>query len=197
MKSKKLTSNHREIIARKILKNKKHEAEKSMKAWQEKWFKKVYDKLYTKSEIEWMSKAPKGFLAESRCFRVKLNSEIVEVQAGKDETGNFEYFPISNDHCGYGTVAIIEDLMLKQQAKKMLEEYRCALSCKAEVKDIEREVRTLLFSVNTSKQLVDAWPEIKDVVDDVVGETEKENLPVPAVTVLNNKLNLSGVVEGE
>ena len=55
---------------------------------------------------------------------------------------------------------------------------------------LHSEITSALWSVNTKKQLLTAWPEIADLVEEVVKAPTRKLLPVPKLDVLNHKLGL-------
>lgn len=182
MKSKRLSDGDRTSIRKRLLSGKFEDSREKLKAAEMKLNLKIIKAFYSSDTWDRLSSAPIGDYPTTKSVNVNFHGMCIRVTSDKA-------FPLRyNDH--WSTINV-SDRTLKTEWDRL--ENR-----KRKQKDLEsalrRKVSSALWSVNTSKQLIELWPEIRDVVIsvcklDVMG-ADNGLLPVATITNLNKELSL-------
>ena len=182
LKSRPITYEITDKITGTIVNNSMAEKEEQLKQDSFAFANKVYDRVY-KSELKRMNDLPEGYLLDDTSLRfqfsdasdgytliffkekkrilAKHRSDVVAKFENDDELTK-EFFQLKNRK---------EDLV-------------------KEKKDLTIKTRAVINSYNTTKQLKDAWPEIKKYVEPYETVPEKSRSLAPIIGDLNKKLQL-------
>lgn len=200
MKSATLTKYARERIVDKLITHKVNNDKNLKKFFEDskQFTNDVYEDLYGK-DIEKMDALPKGWLPETEYITVQLGDSRGYAQlyfSGYSRFNNIRYsllekFCVKNTKrrilgnarskvysVGDPLTHRYEDL--QRMKKSIEEEYRTALAT----------ANSILNSVNTTKQLIETWPEVETFVREVFGTTKPVYLPTIDLYSVNKKFDL-------
>ena len=124
-------------------------------------------------------------------MKAELGGEVTELSFPKGVTKRFPA-----EKCSYWDgVTITLKVGARDSLAKRFRSISDRKSTLVSKKDqLEAEVRGALWSFNTTKKLIEEWPEIESIVSELLGSSHTPtNLPAVRVDVLNSKLGLEAV----
>lgn len=197
MKSLRLTVSLRDSIQESIMNswkvaNPEPEAEfKSLEKLRANLAFDCYNEVY--GDIDF-SVLPKEFINTESYIKVQLPNGDIEhfcfIIWDDKGVSSREYLPSSK-------TSKVELVLNKEEGpyarfKKAKEERKAALipreERRAKLADFSHKVRQVLDSVNTTKQLVEAWPEIEEHLPSSIANPSKIQLPAVSIDSLNSQL---------
>lgn len=188
---------------------------KMMKRWDEKHpvndlrkeivdlAQKVYDDVYSKEARDWMETAPLGALPGATYLNVRISDSYhdyfmlpfdgsISLSGNTTSAGSFEK-KVYHDHSskGWRSYTIrLSSLTDQDGVKKAIEKIRSVLSKRAEKrKEALTAIKGNLSKFNTTKQIMDAWPEVTPFLPKYT-QPEAKTAIVIATKDLNNMFDL-------
>lgn len=141
--------------------------------------KKLYDKVYTKSEREAAAAMGKDWLRLDKCLRFNLCGMSVTVYAA-------DPLPVKySTHCSR-----LGDIACDNLRDEFLGLQNAANECKMREREIAAKMRALLYSVNTYAQLEKTWPEGKKFYQEYKPKHEQAQVPATLTGDLNAMLGI-------
>lgn len=190
MKSQKLTNDLRNKITHNIYidkyKSKNDELQKQRRIVGTSIIKNAFgDGVYSE-----MKKLPEGFFVTTSAFTLNIDAHDHEVLTNSLLCPScYKYNPITTDDR-------IEDKSIINARNQYRGEYK---TIENEIKKhnewwntTKEEINKVLYSVNTTKQLLEIWPECEKYLPDYVKNVDNTHLPMVQVTKLNTLLGIKG-----
>lgn len=189
MKSQKLSTDKRDAIALKLLDKKFADIEAEIQKKKYAFNLEIYNSIYDEATRRKMNRLPKGWLPEKDEFAVYFEGGAYggrcrpDLEKPKRFLHKHEslYVPIKAFDSSTEIHKKHEDI------SKEIEDSR------EERKKMNREVWAILNSANTTKQLIELWPEIEDIVKELFdneASVSGYNLPAVNMADINKKLGL-------
>lgn len=182
LKSRQITYEIADKIVAQIVSSFMEEKEKQHKIDCTNFAERVYADVY-KKHLEAMTALPEGYLPTRGSFAIQFS------EASEGYTRLYFENPkrvldkdldIAAKVYDEGSLYSVEFFNLKLVEQNL----------RQEKKDLCIKIRAVVNSHNTTKQLKDAWPEIKKYVEPYEKVPEKRQSLAPIITDLNKKLNL-------
>lgn len=143
----------------------------------------LWERAYGLETVERLKGIPKALLSESTSFRVNIL------------TGGYHYYEMPE---GRPTKRSGADLVMdKHEYEDMLTKYGIDKlkndqeSAGKKANEFMATVKGIFESANTTKQLIDLWPEVKEFIPHVLQDPSNIRLPMVCTTHLNSSLGLS------
>ena len=142
---------------------------------------KLYAKLYPAAEREAAAQLPAGWVHLDGCLRIAVG--------GMDMTFTVdEKVPVKTDNNGYcRRLGIVVDEKLQQEA---LDLHSAKEAIKQRGKELHANLRAVLESVNTYKQLSEIWPEGKKFYEQFKPMSGGRQVPTVQMQAINEMLGL-------
>jgi hypothetical protein len=193
MRSVKMNQAMKDKLLKKIIKDKYEKLKDDFENKEHDFNERLYIDCMGKVTLEKMYDLPEGWLPESTEFLVYFEGGVY---GGHCEPQLKEAKRFLSKHLNRGYVR--SPLKIYDQNHKLYKEHEKISSekesLKKEVNDTERNVRAIIESFNTTKQLCEAWPEIASIVENMFGEdvtSSKSMLPAVNMVDINKKLGFS------
>ncbi len=179
MASTKLTITTRDQIERAVLYQCFKGREEALEAREHEIGDAAYNEIFGAKDRERMLSLPRGWLPECGSFRVQISGRTVSLPLATPRR-----FPDNKSH---GVLAVFE------ANHKVSRRWQTFENAKTDLKDgrkkLRSEVRAVLYSVNTTKQLLEVWPEIAPFLRDA--DKPPQTLPSLRIEELNTALGLT------
>jgi len=179
MKSKKLNEEERRQLLRVITQKQTEGLSKTEEKFKTYWGGEVYKEFFGKDQSR-LKDVPKKHLQFLGKFKV-TSSETSTVYLKLEES-----LPFPTEYSEYSTIAILVRKSFKKH-NEFVRAFRNLEEKKKKVSTLVREVKGVLSSINTTKQLLDVWVELED---DVVRICNVKNSCLPVAVVDNLKERL-------
>ncbi len=148
----------------------------------DKFAQKVWKKYY-KNDLLKLEKAPQRFLKKTSAVNICVNGEVLRLDL-KDG--------LPRDWASEYNIPVLESM---DDGDKRYSEYKAVIdahdSWSKECDLIRRETKAIIDSVNTTKQLLDLWPQVHDFLPAYLSDPDKAiKLPAIKVSRLNERLGI-------
>lgn len=150
----------------------------------------VYEEHY-KNNLKQMQALPTGWLRTSDTAKIMTRGYGVQTFAfSKSRTVKRPY--LATDDCGYrGFRVTVSDQINPKFEEPLNNLVKKREQLEKERKDTRRFVESALNKFNTSKQILDAWPEVESFVKPYINSGQaSHNLPAVVLDQLNKDLGL-------
>ena len=137
------------------------------------------------------SNIPEEFLNTRSCIRVQMPDGGVEIaNFGKDEEGKTIYLPSTRESKVEYVISKSDSFYkdYKQKLEVLKKEVEKRNEYESSLHKFQAQVRQTLDSVNTTKQLVEVWPEVEEHLPESVKDPSKIQLPSVNIQSLNEQL---------
>lgn len=121
---------------------------------------------------------------------VEANPDLpvhIKEWAGVNIGGLFSYFDFPKDIHPKKDITIPGDHKLAAEFNKLISE-KSKIS--EDRKSLSATLNGLLYSVNTTKQLLEVWPECKELLSESEVEPKKDNLPAIQMAEINKQIGI-------
>lgn len=176
-----LNNHHRVTIMERVLDRSFKSEEEGVRGAEHVLGNKVYDDVYPAPVQKNMSLLPEGFLPVVSSMSVQFGGHVGRI--------SFSERVVAEKNSGYQVAATYE------AGHKLTTEYykvsRLRQSLNEKKEKARRDVRSLLDSCTTSRQLVATWPEVVNFLEGLCGDSPKAAIAV-TVREINLELGLSG-----
>ena len=160
---------------------------------------KHYNSKYKEAFAAYEDPKLKPFINYSNYFCIRNDTgALTYIYFGNDEKGNTIHRPTPKNSGAFIDLSnpdtkipasiqkvIDANKKIKKQCRKEREEQS---KYDLELSKYLSEIRQVLDGVNTSKQLLEVWPEVQKFLPEGINNPSKINLPAISIASLNNKL---------
>lgn len=184
----KLTKDTRNQIRRKLLENRFEAEEAALRKQEDELPMFLYEASWTKKEAELRDSLPEGWLNEQHYFDVKLGATI-ETFYFKDQKDRRIRYKKDKSHYR-GVIGKFDADSEEFKRWKAIRDARDNIVHRR--RELEVQIDAVLSSATTADALIKKWPEIKDIVDKIVGVLPKTDRQLAVrMEKLNRDLELA------
>src|SRR4030042_1499076 len=151
MKSRQLTNNHRDHILSNVVQAVFADETAALKEEEHKLGMELYNHVYSRKELELVAQLPASWFCTRKSLTVKVGEATMQFRTEK-------CLPVKSEHeRSWHTMFYFEATDKFGERLSRFDDKRS--NAKSAKKVFENEVKALLHSVRTTKQLLEAWPE--------------------------------------
>lgn len=171
-----LNNDHRTVISKALIEHRFNKAEAELREREQDLAHKLYFEAYSEEERKQMSALPKGFLPTSDRIHVRIAGEHTQLELPCD-------WPRPYDSLHRCQLVLDADNPLATEWLKLRGDKQ---DLTQQIKEARARIEGVLRSVRTTKQLLEAWPEVGPYLPAQV----PSQLPAIRTEALNRMLNL-------
>ena len=137
-----------------------------------------------------MLQLPENYFSTKTTFRLAVDGKISSILTDSVRCpACYLYDVVTTDDRG-------SDKSVNNARNMYRAEYRVIESKRQEVmnkwQDIQDETTKIFYGINTTKQLIEIWPEVVEFLPDSIKNVDNTHLPMVQVTKLNTLLGIKG-----